>query len=118
MFPGLRRWFDQRWNALSILHDRCMAVVFIPMALLAQVDDGSAKKLTPKENTNLQLSLVLAMLGLTVLVVGSFLLLWLLSRYLRRTFIDEPDVNRNSPFAQFGYKYYDLKNRSFDEDDD
>lgn len=54
---------------------------------------------------------VLALVGLAVLFVGMFLMLWLFSRYMRRMVSGESESFENSPFSRFGYQYFEQLDR-------
>ena len=56
------------------------------------------------ERVQLQHSMLLAFLGLSVLVIGTFLVSWLFFKYARRLAGAEPDEPYVSPFSSFGYR--------------
>ena len=103
---------------ISQIVDRCasLAISLGHYELLCQTDKAT-QKIKVQNSEQFQLSIVLAMLGLVILLIGTFLLLWMLSRYMRRSYIDEPEIDRASLYAQFGYKYFDSKFQNEYEDE-
>ena len=73
--------------------------------IIAQLDDDTLDKLEPDTVTPMKLSALLAFLGLFVLLVGSVLVLWLFSRYIRRNYFGKPEPFTPSPFSDFNYKH-------------
>ena len=74
--------------------------------LFAQAEKvDSANKFDTDVKSIAKLKALLAFLGLIILFIGMFLILWLISRHYKRAYLGEPKPPGNSPYSEFGYKY-------------
>ena len=90
-------------RTFQAIHRRTYCCAIAPLCLLAQVNDKLPKELTPDERPLVKIRLLLALLGLIILFVGMFLMIWLFGRYMRRWTNPDSGQVKSSPFSEFGY---------------
>ena len=87
-----------------------LARLFYVLAVLgafmfAQAADDSASSFDPDLKSVVKLKALLAFLGLIILFIGMFLIVWLIGLHIKRNYLSDPHPSGNPPFSEFGYKH-------------